>query len=264
MRKKILAIILLGVIAASAVTMTGCGDSGSKPVPNLANEATEPPFNIDWAMVSVTSEGAVEVSVADNDELANKTSTVNKDQIDGELCSQVNTFADFDDSYSATYDMRFDNLETGVFHLKPSGAQKKDKGTYGINYFSMIQEASTMECDEVIVKYMDKTEIKNQKGEFELVFYPASQELANKLGYAMTIVKGSTGDTAGDITCTVSESGVLSVSSTVKMTGITVEQYNDRRHLNQKDAVITNQPDTDAFDFTPAEAEATESDSAAV
>lgn len=252
MKKHIIGALVLSLLITGSVSMTGCGNKKSEPVGNIGKtDSTETEFNIDWVMASVNSNDDVEISISDHEQLNGSSSVVNGSDVSGNLAGQVETFADFGDSYLATYDIKSDHLETATFTLTPKGEKSGDTlYSYGINYFEVVQEVATVNCESVSVKYKDITSVKSQKGKFEITLYPASKDTADELGYGMILITGDTGDETADITVTMEDGDFtgFTFDSNISM-DITVKQYADDRYIDDEHALIDMFDDTSGFQY---------------
>lgn len=238
----------MAFLITGSVFLTGCGNKKSEPIDTSYSTGEESVFNINWVMASVESNGDVEISISDHEQLDGSSSIVNGSDVSGNLAGQVETLADFGDSYLATYDIKSDHLETATFTLKPAGEKSDDTlYSYGINYFQIVQEVSTGDCESVSVKYKDVTSVKSQKGEFEIMLYPASKDIIDELGYGMILITGDTGDDTADITVTITDNG-FAFESNVNM-DITVKQYADDRYIDDEHAITETFEDVSDFNY---------------
>lgn len=245
MKKSIIAMCLLAALTVSPIVMTGCDKNEKLGVSSTSDEESN---GIEWALVAIKSESDVDIFVSDHEAMNDLTGRVKGAEIKGDLITQTTTCADFGDSFDATYDVKGEHLEDAVFHIKPVRQQTENFCNYGMNYFELIQKISTKNCEEVSVKYKEMTNVTGQQGEFEIVLYPASKKLADKLGYSSITVKGDTGDKKCDITCKMTDDG-FSFTST-EILNVTVERATGEKDESGKDvSVVEKYDNTAVFDY---------------
>ena len=241
--------ILTCLMSLPLLINTGCDeDSSSKAAVKESN-------NIDWAFVAINSNKYVKVSVREHEELASKTARVKGEEITGDLISSTTTCNDNGDMYDVTYDIKGSGLENAVFVLEPQGTGRSDDYgkdtvcTYGMNYLSTTQKVTTASCSEIDVKYIDDTDIIEQKGEFTINLDLTDKNVWSKYNCRHVTVKADTADKTSDVRCRLTDKG-LSFESSIELNKITLEYETNETDDNGKFIVQSEEfADTDKFDF---------------
>lgn len=236
---KVKYMILSSVLIIMSIFSTACGSddaseentvkSGFQPVfrgeDDSADDEEELDGEITWANVETNDMfGDLIVTILDNKMFENSKCIINNKDLRNEgkaiIISEVSSSSSSGEYYDGSYEVIGSNLESSVFHLEPQ-KQSGEVGL-GINYFSCLQEISAIDFASADFKYAQYSQINGVVGNFKLTIYAYDDENRDKLGCDSVKISATTGESTGDVKCTITDQCV-SIDSTVDVSDIVVE-----------------------------------------
>lgn len=182
---------------------------------------------ISWVIFSINdSYDDVKISIDDSHSDVLNGTNINGQRLEdgesGSVIDHVSSCADFGGFYSASYDIYKDHLENEHFCIQPDESSVKDGEIteYSINYLDYLISAKTDKVSEIDMMYKQYITLNQQEGDFEVFFYPLSDENQKEARFEQCYIRGTT-NVPTMITISI-DNNVISVKCSEK-TDITIE-----------------------------------------
>ena len=223
--KRIITLIMLVCVI---FLMSGCGFE--LPIINNDHSATDdsaagdPGVECDYISLDITKcESALIITATGCETFAGITDRIKGTDFDGGIIKEVSTCADWGGFFSGWYDIEGAGAKAARYTLRPEEKQQSETISLGINYYTLILEASFFDAESVEIEYGSDITINGLNGDFSLLVFVLGKNTDWLVGTAMTRMYGTV-DQRGSLTLSYGADS-YSITSTAPVRGLLVESY---------------------------------------